>query len=50
MHDFFVLLKQEIFYRKTYEYFKQLESTIHEYVNFYINTRIKIKLKGLSST
>lgn len=48
MENFFGLLKQEMFYGKTYDSFQQLESAIHEYINFYNNTRIKTKLKGLS--
>ncbi|PTL05038.1 IS3 family transposase, partial [Staphylococcus haemolyticus] len=44
------LLKQEMFYEKTFGNFQQLEQAIHEYINFYNNTRIKTKLKRLSST
>ncbi len=50
MENFFGLLKQEMFYGKTYDSFQQLERAIHEYANFYNNTRIKTKLKGLSPT
>lgn len=50
MENFFGLLKQEMFYGKTYDSFQQLERAIHEYINFYNNTRIKTKLKGLSPT
>lgn len=48
MENFFGLLKQEMFYGKTYDSFQQLERAIHEYINFYNHTRIKAKLKGLS--
>ncbi|HDK7898521.1 TPA: transposase [Staphylococcus aureus] len=48
IENFFGLLKQELFYGKTFGNFQQLEQAIHEYISFYKNTRIKTKLKGLS--
>ncbi len=50
IENFFGLLKQEMFYGKTFDNFQQLEQAIHEYINFYNNSRIKTKLKGLSPT
>ncbi|MCH8646890.1 IS3 family transposase [Staphylococcus lugdunensis] len=43
-------LKQEMYYGQSFETFQELEQSIHKYINFYNNTRIKAKLKGLSPT
>lgn len=48
MENFFGLLKQEMYYGKSFETFQELEQSIHKYISFYNNTRIKAKLKGLS--
>ena len=50
MESFFGILKSEIFYgyEKSFQSLKQLEQTIVDYVDYYNNKRIKVKLKGLS--
>ena len=50
MESFFEILKSEIFYgyEKTFHSLEQLEQTIVDYIDYYNNKRIKVKLKGLS--
>ena len=50
MESFFGILKSEMFYgyEKSFESLKQLEQAIVDYINYYNNKRIKVKLKGLS--
>ena len=50
MGSFFGILKSEIFYgyEKTFNSLEQLEQTIVDYIDYYNNKRIKVKLKGLS--
>ena len=50
MESFFGILKSEMFYgyEKSFQSLKQLEQAIVDYVNYYNNKRIKVKLKGLS--
>ena len=50
MESFFGILKSEIFYgyEKSFQSLKQLEQAIVDYINYYNNKRIKVKLKGLS--
>lgn len=50
MESFFVILKSEMFYgyEKTFKSIEHLEQAIVDYINYYNNKRIKIKLKGLS--
>ena len=50
MESFFGILKSEIFYgyEKTFNSLEQLEQTIVDYIDYYNNKRIKVKLKGLS--
>ena len=50
MESFFGILKSEIFYgyEKTFHSLEQLEQTIVDYIDYYNNKRIKVKLKGLS--
>ena len=50
MESFFGILKSEMFYgyEKTFHSLKQLEQAIVDYIDYYNNKRIKIKLKGLS--
>ena len=50
MESFFEILKSEIFYgyEKTFNSLEQLEQTIVDYIDYYNNKRIKVKLKGLS--
>ncbi|CKH29069.1 transposase InsK for insertion sequence [Streptococcus pneumoniae] len=51
MESFFGILKSEMFYgyEKTFKSLNQLERAIIDYIDYYNNKRIKIKLKGLSS-
>ena len=46
--NFFGLLKSELFYVKEYTSIEELEIDIIEYINYYNNSRIKCKLKGMS--
>ncbi|CMZ47812.1 IS3 family transposase [Streptococcus pneumoniae] len=50
MESFFGILKSEMFYgyEKSFQSFKQLEQAIIDYIDYYNNKRIKVKLKGLS--
>ena len=50
MESFFGILKSEMFYgyEKTFKLLEQLEQAIVEYIDYYNNKRIKVKLKGLS--
>ncbi|VPH99738.1 IS3-Spn1, transposase [Streptococcus pneumoniae] len=50
MESFFGILKSEMFYgyEKSFQSLKQLEQAIIDYIDYYNNKRIKIKLKGLS--
>lgn len=48
MENFFGILKQEMFYGVSFESYKSLEESIHEYINYYNKYRIKTKLKGKS--
>ena len=50
MESFFGILKSEMFYgyEKTFQSLEQLEQAIVEYIDYYNNKRIKVKLKGLS--
>ena len=49
MESFFGILKSEMFYgyEKSFQSLKQLEQAIVEYIDYYNNKRIKVKLKGL---
>ena len=49
MESFFVILKSEMFYgyEKTFHSLEQLEQAIVDYIDYYNNKRIKVKLKGL---
>ncbi|MCB4942342.1 IS3-like element ISSmu1 family transposase [Streptococcus mutans] len=49
MESFFGILKSEMFYgyEKTFKSLKQLEQAIVDYIDYYNNKRIKVKLKGL---
>lgn len=46
--NFFSILKSEMFYSQKFASVEQLEAKIHQYINYYNNHRIKLKLKGLS--
>ncbi len=50
MESFFGILKSEMFYgyEQTFKSLNQLEQAIIDYIDYYNNKRIKIKLKGLS--
>ena len=50
MESFFGILKSEMFYgyEKTFKSIEHLEQAIADYINYYNNKRIKVKLKGLS--
>jgi transposase InsO family protein len=50
MESFFGILKSEMFYghEKTFQSIEHLEQAIVDYINYYNNKRIKIKLKGFS--
>lgn len=48
METFFGILKQEMYYGRKFKDIKSLEKEIAEYIDWYNNDRIKIKLKGLS--
>ena len=49
MENFFGLLKQEMYYGKTYTSFEELNNAINNYIYFYNNKRIKEKLGWCSS-
>ena len=46
--NFFGLLKTELFYLEKFDSPDQLEKAIVEYIDYYNNRRIKLKLNGLS--
>lgn len=48
IENFFGILKSECFHVKKFESVDQLEKEIHEYIDYYNNDRIKLKLRGLS--
>ena len=50
MESFFGILKSEMFYgyEQTFKSIKELEGEIVDYIDYYNNKRIKVKLKGLS--
>ena len=50
MESLFGILKSEMFYgyEKTFHSLEQLEQAIVDYIDYYNNKRIKVKLKGLS--
>ena len=48
MENFFGLLKQEIYYGRTYHSFEELQKAIQTYIIYYNNRRIKAKLGWLS--
>ena len=51
MESFFEILKSEIFYgyEKMFHSLEQLEQAIVDYIDYYNNKLIKVKLKGLIS-
>ena len=50
MESFFGILKSEMFYgyEKSFQSLKQLEQASVDYIDYYNNKRIKVKLKGLN--
>ena len=50
MESLFGILKSEMFYgyEKTFKSIEHLEQAIIDYINYYNNKLIKVKLKGLS--
>ncbi len=48
MENFFGRMKSEMFYGLKYSSIDELKDEIHDYINYYNNKRIKLKLKGLS--
>jgi len=48
MENFFGILKQEMYYGRIYKSFEELEKAITDYIFYYNNYRIKVKLNGLS--
>jgi len=48
MESFFAVLKSELFYLKKFSSIDELETAIGDYIRYYNDERIKMKLKGLS--
>ena len=48
MENFFGRMKTEMFYGYKFESLDELKEAIHDYIYYYNNERIKVKLKGLS--
>ena len=48
IENFFGRMKSEMFYSLKYESIEELKEAIHDYIYYYNNFRIKVKLKGLS--
>jgi putative transposase len=48
MENFFGLLKSELLYNEEFTSMEHFIEKLHEYINYYNNKRIKLKLKGLS--
>ncbi|AHG72429.1 transposase-like protein [Mannheimia sp. USDA-ARS-USMARC-1261] len=48
MESFFGRLKTECYLGRQFETLTELEKTIHDYIHYYNNERIQVKLKGLS--
>ena len=48
MENFFGILKQEMYYGEKLVSYEELERKIEEYIDYYNNKRIKLKLAGLS--
>ncbi|MFD3283793.1 transposase, partial [Alteromonas macleodii] len=46
--NFFGILKTEMYHNKTFKDANELIENIKEYIDYYNNERIKLKLKGLS--
>ena len=48
MENFFGILKTEFYYNKKFTSIDQFTKELSEYIDYYNNRRIKVKLKGLS--
>jgi len=48
MENFFGHLKSELFYLKKFDSIEHFTRELHDYIYYYNNYRIKVKLKGLS--
>ena len=48
MENFFGLLKSELLYLQEFKSLEDFETKLHEYIFYYNNKRIKLKLKGMS--
>ncbi|WP_390882817.1 IS3 family transposase [Aggregatibacter segnis] len=48
MESFFVILKSECFYSRTYHSIAKFQAGIEEYLVYYNQKRIKLAFKGLS--
>ena len=48
MENFFGLLKTELFYLQEFQSFEHFVQELIDYLDYYNNRRIKVKLKGLS--
>ena len=48
MENFFGLLKSELFYFEKFKSIEDFREKLDEYIYYYNNRKIKVKLKGLS--
>jgi len=48
MENFFGLLKSEFYYNRKFSSIENFEKELSQYIDYYNNRRIKVKLKGLS--
>ena len=48
IENFFGLLKTEFFHNQKFTSVENFQLELSEYINYYNNRRIKVKLKGLS--
>jgi transposase InsO family protein len=48
MESFFATLKSEFFHTNTFESIENLRDGVEDYIRYYDNKRIRLKLKGLS--
>lgn len=48
IENFFGVLKSELFYREKFESLESFQNKLHDYIKWYNNKRIKLKLNGLS--
>jgi len=48
IENFFGILKTEFYHNRSFSSFQQFSSELSDYIEYYNNRRIKVKLKGLS--